>query len=109
GGLRRGLRECVLQEGGGVGRAAIAEVRADAWPDVRDADELADVLQTLIALPEDFVPPDQRRAGDSWQPFFEQLRASQRATRARVSAHPEERVAPALLPVQSGAQTGPGL
>src|SRR5262249_44753517 len=104
--LRRALPESVLQEVGALDPAAIAEVRADAWPDVRDADELADVLQTLIALPEDFVPPDQRRAGDSWQPFFEQLRASQRATRARVSAHPEERVAPALLPVQSGAQAG---
>ena len=32
--------------------AAIAQVRAEAWPDVRDADELHDVLHTLVALPE---------------------------------------------------------
>ena len=32
--------------------AAIAQVREEAWPDVRDPDELHDVLHTLIALPE---------------------------------------------------------
>ena len=37
---------------GGSIPAAIAEVRADAWPDVRDADELHDALLTLVALPE---------------------------------------------------------
>ena len=33
-------------------QAAIAQVRDEAWPDVRDADELHDVLHTLVALPE---------------------------------------------------------
>src|SRR5262249_20929031 len=62
--------------------AAIAEVREEAWPDVRDDDELADVLHTLIALPEECgtalpgcVP---------WKPYFEQLQGSHRAARARV-------------------------
>jgi ATP-dependent Lhr-like helicase len=107
--LRRTLPESVLQEVGALDPAAITEVRADAWPDVRDADELADVLQTLIAVPEDFVPPNQRTVGDSWRPCFEQLRASQRATRARVSGpleRPQSGVAPALLPVRSNAQPG---
>ena len=40
--MRRTLPESVLQEVGALDPAAIAEVRADAWPDVRDADELAD-------------------------------------------------------------------
>ena len=31
--------------------AAIAEVCADAWPDVRDAEELHDALLSLVALP----------------------------------------------------------
>src|SRR6202140_1793308 len=38
-----------------VGRldaGAIEEIRGEAWPDVRDAEELHDNLQTLIALPE---------------------------------------------------------
>jgi len=49
--MRRMLPESVLQEVGKLDPAAIAQVREEAWPDVRDADELADVLHTLIALP----------------------------------------------------------
>jgi ATP-dependent Lhr-like helicase len=49
--MRRMLPETVLSEVGKLDPAAIDEVRAEAWPDVRDADELQDVLQTLIALP----------------------------------------------------------
>src|SRR5258708_23945534 len=90
--LRRTLPESVLKEVGALDPAAIAEVRAGAWPDVRDADELADTLQTLIALPENFVPPDQRPPADVWQNLFEQLRNSRRATRARL----HEPEAPAL-------------
>ena len=51
--MRRTLPEAVLKEVGGLDPAAIAEVSADAWPDVRDADELADALHSLIGLPED--------------------------------------------------------
>ena len=83
--MRRTLPESVLQEVGALDPAAIAEVRADAWPDVRDADELADTLHTLIAVPENFVPPDGRSPAEAWQEFFERLRESKRATRARVS------------------------
>ncbi len=56
------------------------------WPDVRDADELADTLHTLIALPENFAPEEQRTPAEAWQPMFEGLRHSNRATRARVDA-----------------------
>ncbi|MFZ0886560.1 MAG: hypothetical protein WAN14_24370, partial [Candidatus Acidiferrales bacterium] len=50
--MRRMLPEAVLSEIGRLDPAAIAEVREEAWPDVRDADELHDVLQELIAVPE---------------------------------------------------------
>ena len=50
--MRRMLPESVLEEVGGLDPAAIAQVREEAWPDVRDADELHDVLHTLVALPE---------------------------------------------------------
>jgi ATP-dependent Lhr-like helicase len=92
--MRRTLPESVLQEVGALDPAAIAEVRADAWPDVRDADELADTLQTLIALPESFVPPDGRSPAEAWSGFFESLRQSNRATRARI---------PGVVPAQPGA------
>ena len=49
--MRRVLPEAWLSEIGRLDPAAIAEVRADAWPDVRDADELHDALLTLVALP----------------------------------------------------------
>ncbi len=50
--MRRILPESVLEEVGKLDQDAIAQVRAEAWPDVRDADELHDVLHTLIAVPE---------------------------------------------------------
>ena len=45
--MRRMLPEAVLEEVGRLDPAAIAQVREEAWPDVRDADELHDVLHTL--------------------------------------------------------------
>jgi ATP-dependent helicase Lhr and Lhr-like helicase len=50
--MRRILPESVLEEVGKLDPAAIAQVREEAWPDVRDADELHDVLHTLIAFPQ---------------------------------------------------------
>jgi ATP-dependent helicase Lhr and Lhr-like helicase len=49
--MRRILPESVLEEVGKLDPAAIAQVREEAWPDVRDEDELHDVLHTLIAFP----------------------------------------------------------
>jgi len=50
--MRRMLPASVLEEVGKLDPAAITQVREEAWPDVRDADELHDLLHTLIALPE---------------------------------------------------------
>ncbi len=67
--MRRMLPESVLEEVGGLDPAAIAQVREEAWPDVRDADELHDVLHTRVALPEDLSgvmggqPPLRRAQG----------------------------------------------
>ncbi len=55
--MRRVLPETVLTEIGRLDPAAIAQVREEAWPDVRDADELNEALQVFVALPENFVPP----------------------------------------------------
>src|SRR5262249_6159997 len=83
--MRRTLPESVLQEVGALDPAAIDEVRAGAWPDVRDADELADTLHTLIALPEDFAPQEQQTPSAAWLGMFEVLRRSNRASRATVA------------------------
>jgi ATP-dependent Lhr-like helicase len=94
--MRRVLPESVLQEIGRLDPEAIAQVRQEAWPDVRDADELQDVLQTLVALPESAVEAhgssSSGSAGDDvagdkaltpastvWQSYFDQLAAVGRA------------------------------
>jgi len=73
--MRRTLPESVLNEVGALDPEAIAEVRQDAWPEARDADELHDVLQTLTTLPE--------MVATAWIGHFERLTAERRAARAR--------------------------
>jgi len=90
--MRRMLPETVLSEIGRLDPAAIASVRDDAWPDVRDAEELHDALLSLVALP---IPANdatqrtnslQTKLNDSvplWTPHFDQLVAERRAARAQ--------------------------
>jgi ATP-dependent Lhr-like helicase len=80
--LRRVLPETVLSEIGRLDPAAIAQVREEAWPDVRDADELSEVLQVLVALPENFVTPGGLPVATQWGDLFRQLVAERRAARA---------------------------
>lgn len=95
--MRRILPEAVLSEIGRLDPVAITEVREEAWPDVRDADELHDVLQTLIAVPEfphtdmqstSFAPSPLRRLLEdfmpSWKEYFAALTTEGRAGRAFV-------------------------
>ena len=92
--MRRVLPESVLQEVGGLDPGAIAQVREEAWPDVRDADELHDVLHTLVALPEDLGSGENGRTSletavsgcphmgadrGQWTGYFERLMNEGRA------------------------------
>ena len=86
--MRRMLPESVLEEIGGLDPTAIAQVREEAWPDVRDADELHDVLHTLVALPEGRASLDRTAeggsphigsAGNNWRLHFERLLGEGRA------------------------------
>jgi ATP-dependent Lhr-like helicase len=76
--MRRMLPESVLEEVGGLDPAAIGQVREEAWPDVRDADELHDVLHTLVALPE----TSANFGTGQWKFYFERLIAEGRAASA---------------------------
>src|ERR1022692_676981 len=76
--MRRMLPESVLEEVGGLDPAAIAQVREEAWPDVHDADELHDVLHTLVALPE----AGANFGTGQWKFYFERLIAEGRAASA---------------------------
>jgi ATP-dependent Lhr-like helicase len=84
--MRRVLPESVLSDIGRLEPAAIAQVREEAWPDVRDADELHDVLQELITIPESrevnvagIIP----KPISAWNDYFNELAAAGRAARAR--------------------------
>jgi ATP-dependent helicase Lhr and Lhr-like helicase len=76
--MRRVLPESVLEEVGKLDPAAITQVREEAWPDVRDADELHDVLLTLVTVPEFAATQD-------WAEYFERLRDAGRAGIATAS------------------------
>ncbi|HTS06992.1 MAG TPA: DEAD/DEAH box helicase [Candidatus Eisenbacteria bacterium] len=90
--MRRVLPESVLQEVGGLDPGAIAQVRSEAWPDVRDADELHDVLHSLVALPEEAVigqqsslssahaAPGFSKVCERWRTYFQFLIQQGRAT-----------------------------
>jgi len=90
--MRRMLPESVLSEVGRLDPAAIAEVREEAWPDVRDADELHDLLQTLIAFPAagdatEHSNPLREMWSESievWAPYFAELESGRRAARASI-------------------------
>jgi ATP-dependent helicase Lhr and Lhr-like helicase len=90
--MRRMLPETVLSEVGKLDEAAIEEVRKEAWPDVRDAHELQDVLQTLMALPElqategakSVLRTAVTESAVVWMPMFEELVAQGRAVAADV-------------------------
>jgi ATP-dependent helicase Lhr and Lhr-like helicase len=95
--MRRMLPEAVLSEVGRLDPEAIAEVRREAWPDLRDADELHDALQTFVAFPEPARlaeagaaspahPAEEFQAWSesfaAWNDFFTALTDARRASRA---------------------------
>jgi len=82
--MRRVLPASVLEEVGALDPSAIAQVQAEAWPDVRDADELHDALHTLVALRENSSPFPVLGSRESlspaeWEGFFQRLVAGRRA------------------------------
>ncbi|HUR37282.1 MAG TPA: helicase-related protein, partial [Terriglobales bacterium] len=83
--MRRTLPEAVLNEIGRLDPGAIAQVREEAWPDVRDADELHDILQTMVVLPAKLESIPQEDPDQAWGLHFAQLVMNGRAARARIA------------------------
>jgi len=93
--MRRILPASVLEEVGALDPAAIAQVQQEAWPDVRDADELHDVLHTLVmmAAPEEAssqlsalsCQETRSRLAANWTGFFDRLQHENRAFVAQAS------------------------
>ncbi|MCC7008344.1 MAG: DEAD/DEAH box helicase [Acidobacteria bacterium] len=86
--MRRVLPPSVLAEVGGLDEDAIDEVRRQAWPDVRSADDLHDALLTFVAMPEDDRGSEDGTARrlsasvDAWGAWFAELERHGRASRA---------------------------
>ncbi len=93
--MRRMLPEAVLNEVGRLDQQAIARVREEARPDVRDSDELHDTLQTLVAVPEEIADEDWQQAIASWTPLFAELTEAWRVVRAKTFAQATEAGYPA--------------
>jgi ATP-dependent Lhr-like helicase len=64
---RRGLKPDVQDTLGALDPAAIAQVREEAWPDPRDADEVHEALTWMGYVTEDEAP--------TWTPWLEELAA----------------------------------
>ncbi len=103
--LRRALPEEALGEIGRLDAEAVEEIARQAWPDVRNAEELHDALVTLVAFPEkrpeaagaDTMPERMWRESLSrWPSLFDSLLGDRRATRASANGRtwwvPAERV-----------------
>jgi len=68
--LRRGLPPADAASIGALDPAAITEVSEQSWPVVRDADELHDVLLTMVIL-----PPEEE-----WRVYYDELARTGRAS-----------------------------
>ena len=78
--LRRLLPESVLQEVGRLDPVAIQQVQDEVRPDIRDADELHDLLQTLTVLPVPIALGGWELFHDKWQPYIDILLSTGRAS-----------------------------
>ncbi|HKE19332.1 MAG TPA: DEAD/DEAH box helicase [Kofleriaceae bacterium] len=106
--LPRGLRAEVDREGGGGARvieaAAVAQAEAEARPEVRDRDELHDVLMSMWALPlaDGGAPAWAGDQASAWRAWFDELEARGRA-REVVWSGPDGRERRAWIPTERAA------
>ncbi|MBI2867165.1 MAG: DEAD/DEAH box helicase, partial [Chloroflexi bacterium] len=113
--LRRALPEDA-RDLGSLDPEAVRMAADDAWPLVRDAEELHDALLTLGVLPERIVHTRAEKADEQWHAWFDELAAQKRATRLLLDggtvlwvaaekvadaaiAYPKGRLSPVLPPL----------
>jgi len=82
--LRGNLPASVLEEPGKLDPAAIATVRRELWPDLRDEHELHDLLHSLVLLPLGALDTDDTR---HWPHFYQRLSETGRAQTIDCAGH----------------------
>ena len=101
--LRRALPEDT-RDLGSLDAAAIENAARDAWPTVRDADELHDALLTLGMLPEaDIARGAEPGEAGQWQAWFRDLVKDGRATVAHYGDNRSAWVATECVPLMEAA------
>lgn len=80
--MRRMLPQSVVQDIGRLDLAAIEEVQKQSWPDIRNADELQDMLQTFVAFPAGIS--EYQDSVLQWKNFFDKLVITGRAGTATI-------------------------
>jgi ATP-dependent helicase Lhr and Lhr-like helicase len=75
--MRGTVPDSVLGEAGRLDPAAIAAVRDEIWPDIRDEHEFHDLLCALAVVPAEMLADARTR---DWGLFFERLEQQGRAT-----------------------------
>jgi ATP-dependent helicase Lhr and Lhr-like helicase len=93
--VRRTFRAEDVRDLGQLDPEAIAQVRNEAWPVVRDAEELHDTLLSVGALPEG--------DGAAWRLFFDELQSQGRVARRDVAGGPSLWIAVERWPEVSAA------
>ncbi|HZC44773.1 MAG TPA: DEAD/DEAH box helicase, partial [Acidobacteriaceae bacterium] len=81
--MRRTLPASMQGDAGQLDPAAIAAVRAECWPDVRDEHEMHDLLFQVVALP---VAMLQQQETYPWTALLQRLERSGRATMLNTQA-----------------------
>ena len=95
---RRTIRPEDMSDLGQLDPGAIAQVRSEAWPLVRDAEELHDTLLSVGALGADEAP--------EWRGFFEELVARGRAAACHITGGPPLWIAAENWPLLRAALPG---
>jgi ATP-dependent Lhr-like helicase len=83
--LKTGIPASVLERPGKLDPEAIATVRTECWPDIRDHHELHDLLMSLIVLPLSMIEQDRAR---HWPAFYERLERDGRAQMVECGGRP---------------------
>ncbi|MBS1802393.1 MAG: DEAD/DEAH box helicase [Acidobacteria bacterium] len=79
--LSRNIPASVLERPGKLDPAAIATVRSQCWPDIRDHHELHDLLMSIVLLPLSII--DEQRS-KHWPVLFERLKGAGRARTVQI-------------------------
>ena len=74
--LNRGIPNSVLERPGTLDATAIATVRGECWPDVRDHHEFHDLLMSIVVLPLSMIDEERSR---HWPGFYQALECAGRA------------------------------